>query len=94
MRLLLPKSLHYPVTVTELLRQPNDNVERFAPLFSYFYQTTVTEGNRFGEEHQVERKFPTVFESPVEGVLKAWKIKKGMVIQSRLKAVLADKPLS
>jgi RNA polymerase II subunit A-like phosphatase len=89
MRLLLPKSLHYPVTVTELLKQPNDNVERFAPLFSYIYQTTVTEGNRFGEEHQVEKKFPTVFESPVEGVLMAWRIKKGMMIRSRLKANLS-----
>ncbi|KAI9773410.1 MAG: Carboxy-terminal domain (CTD) phosphatase [Geoglossum simile] len=92
MRLLLPKSLHYPITVTELLKQPNDNVKKSTPLFSYFYQTTVTEGNRFGEEHQVERKFPTMFESPVEGVVRAWKINKGTVIRSRLKAALADKP--
>ncbi|KAH0558395.1 hypothetical protein GP486_004948 [Trichoglossum hirsutum] len=94
MRLLLPKSLHYPITVTELLQQPNDNVERFAPLFSYFYQTTVTEGNRFGEEHQVERKFPTVFESPVEGILTAWKISKGMMIQSSIDVAEIEEPCS
>ena len=80
MQLQLGRSLHYPITVTELLKQPNDNVERFAPLFSYFYKTTVTEGNRLGEEKQVERTFPTRYESPVDGVLKQWKIEKGTVI--------------
>ena len=82
MRLLLPRSLRYPITVTELLKQPNDDVERLAPLFSYVYQTTVTEGDRFGEQREVQKTFPTRYESPVEGVLKAWKIDKGAVITS------------
>ncbi|KAI9787772.1 MAG: Carboxy-terminal domain (CTD) phosphatase [Geoglossum umbratile] len=94
MRLLLPKSLHYPITVTELLKQPNDNVERSAPLFSYFYQTTVTEGNRFGEEHQVEKKFLTMFESPVGGIITAWKIERGMVIQSSIDVAEIEEPCS
>ncbi len=80
MLLRLPNSLHYPITVTELLRQPNDNVERFAPLFLYSYKTTVTEGDNLGNEYQVEKLFPTKFESNVEGVLKQWKIKAGAVI--------------
>ena len=80
MLLRLPASLHYPITVTELLKQPNDNVERFAPLFSYFYKTTVTEGDELGNENQVEKTFPTRFESNIEGSLKSWKIKKGAVI--------------
>ena len=80
MQLRLPYTLHYPITVTELLKQPNDSVERFAPLFSYFYKTTVTEGDDLGNEHQVEKTFPTRFESNVEGVLKEWKIKRGAII--------------
>ena len=80
MQLRLPYGLHYPITVTELLKQPNDNVERFAPLFSYFYKTTVTEGDDRGDEWQVEKTFPTRFESSVEGVLKRWSIHKGTVI--------------
>ncbi len=80
MLLRLPHSLHYPITVTELLKQPNDHVERFAPLFSYFYKTTVTEGDELGNEYQVEKTFPSRFESNVEGVLKKWKIKQGTVI--------------
>lgn len=80
MQLRLPQSLHYPITITELLKQPNDNVERFAPLFSYFYKTTVTEGDVLGNQYQVEKSFPTRFESNVDGILKAWKVEKGAVI--------------
>ncbi|KAL9029548.1 MAG: hypothetical protein Q9196_002228 [Gyalolechia fulgens] len=80
MQLQLPQGLHYPITVTELLKQPDDNVERFAPLFSYSYKTTVTEGNKFGDEFQVEKDFPTRFESSVGGKLKGWSIHVGDVI--------------
>ena len=81
MLLRLSNSLHYPIIVKELLKQPNDNVERFAPLFLYSYETTVTEGDKFGDEHQVEKLFLTKFESNVDGILKQWKIKAGAVIQ-------------
>ncbi|KAL8870886.1 MAG: hypothetical protein Q9174_003172 [Haloplaca sp. 1 TL-2023] len=80
MQLQSPRGLHYPITVTKLLKEPNDNVERFAPLFSYSYKTTVTEGNKFGDEFQVEKIFPTNFESSVNGMLKKWSIQAGAVI--------------
>ncbi|KAL8705530.1 MAG: hypothetical protein Q9201_001347 [Fulgogasparrea decipioides] len=80
MQLQLPRDLHYPITITELLKQPNDHVERFAPLFSYSYKTTVTEGNKYGDEIQVEKAFPTNFESSVEGLLKSWSIAPGTLI--------------
>lgn len=83
MRLQLPRSLHYPITITELLRRPGETVERLAPLFSYVYKTTVTEGDPFGEQREVEKTFPTRYESPVEGILKAWKIEPGAVITSQ-----------
>jgi RNA polymerase II subunit A-like phosphatase len=82
MRLLLPRSLHYPITVTSLLKQPGDDVERLEPLFTYFFKTTVTEGDEFGDTQQVEKTFPTRYESPVEGKLKAWKINVGAIILS------------
>ncbi|KAL8673558.1 MAG: hypothetical protein Q9168_002047 [Polycauliona sp. 1 TL-2023] len=90
MQLHLPRDLHYPITVTELLKQPNDNVERFAPLFSYSYTTTVTEGNKFGDEFQVEKAFPTKFESSVDGVLKAWAIDPGTIISQPGQVPFAD----
>ena len=80
MRLKLPHSLHYPITVTELLKLPNDDVEKSAPLFLYYYKTTVTEIDRYGDEHQVEKTFPTRFESSVEGKLKKWLLQEGTVI--------------
>ena len=80
MLLRLPTSLHYPITVTELLKQANDNVERFAPLFSYVYETKVTEGDSLGNTWQTWKKFPTRFESSVEGVLINWKIDQGAII--------------
>ncbi|KAI9827623.1 MAG: hypothetical protein M1819_006912 [Sarea resinae] len=83
MLLRSPPSLHYPITVTELLKQPNDNVERFAPLFSYYYKTTVTEGNRFGDEYQIEKTYPSKFLSDHLGVLREWKVSKGTVISHK-----------
>lgn len=80
MQLQLPRGLHYPITITELLKQPDDKVERFAPLFSYSYKTTVTEGNKYGDEFQVEKTFPTKFESSFDGTLKRWSIDVGHVI--------------
>lgn len=80
MLLRSPRNLHYPITVTELLLRPNDVVEKAAPLFSYFYKSTVTEGNRYGEEFQVEKTFPTRFESETDGKVVRWKIEEGSVI--------------
>ena len=80
MLLTSPKNLHYPITVTQLLQKPGDSVERFAPLFSYFYKSLVTEGNKDGEKKDVEWTFPQRFESETEGQLVTWKIQEGEVI--------------
>jgi RNA polymerase II subunit A-like phosphatase len=80
MHLRLPHTLHYPITITELHKNTNDEVARFEPLFSYFYRSTVAEDDEFGETHQVEKTFPARFESSVDGTLKRWKILKGTVI--------------
>lgn len=81
MLLKLPASLKYPITVTELLKQPNDDIERFAPLFTYTYKTVVTEGDGLGNENQIEKSFPTDYKSELDGVLKSWRIRKGAVIR-------------
>lgn len=82
MRLKLPNSLHYPITITELLQRPDDQVDQGTPLFAYCYTTTVTEGDPFGEEQEVVKTFPSRYESPLEGVLKTWKIREGAIIHS------------
>ena len=80
MLLRLPRSLYYPITVTELLKRPSDNVERDEPLFAYIYKTVVTEGSRDGIDRKVEKTFPSRFESSTEGEFRSWKIKAGEVI--------------
>lgn len=81
MLLRLPQGLLYPITVTSLLKQHGDPVERDEALFWYVYQTTVTEGDGLGNKYEVKRSFPTKFESSVDGEIVQWKIKKGDVIE-------------
>lgn len=80
MQLRLPPSLHYPITVTSLLKREGDTVERDEAIFWYIYQTTVEEGDGLGNQVMVERKFPTRFESTVDGTVVKWNIAKGDVI--------------
>lgn len=80
MLLQLPPSLHYPITVTSLLKRPGDTVERGDHLFWYVYKTTVIEGDGLGNNVSVVREFPTKFESSVDGEVVAWRIAKGDII--------------
>src|ERR1700710_1770428 len=75
-----PHSLHYPIRVTALLKRTDESVERFAPLFSYTYKHTVTEGNKYGDKEQVERTFPAEFQSETDGKVSEWKIKREDII--------------
>ncbi|KAL1634807.1 CTD phosphatase Fcp1 [Diplodia intermedia] len=81
MRFNSPRNLHYPITVTKLLQQQDDKVKRFAKLFSYYYTTSVTEVDEFGQENEVKKKFPADFQAEKEGTLKTWFIREGDVIQ-------------
>ena len=43
MKIQSPPNLHYPITVVKLLGKRGEDVLRSAPLFSYYYETVVTE---------------------------------------------------
>jgi RNA polymerase II subunit A-like phosphatase len=75
-----PANLHYPITVVELSKNPEDDIERSAPLFTYYYETTVTEGDKYGDEKEVKKKFPATFGSSKDGTLKEWFIQNGSVV--------------
>jgi RNA polymerase II subunit A-like phosphatase len=76
-----PPSLHYPITVSALLRRAEDTIERFTSLFSYTYQSQVTETDKYGEETVVKKTFPAEYQSEAEGKLLRWTIKPGDVIE-------------
>ncbi|KAL3477551.1 hypothetical protein BJX99DRAFT_226124 [Aspergillus californicus] len=92
MLLRLPPGLHYPITVTSLLKQPGDEVERDEALFWYVYQSSVTEGDGLGNKVDVLRKFPARFESTVDGTVLEWKISKGVVIDGPVEIIEIDEP--
>lgn len=73
MQLKIPKSLHYPLTVTQVFKKEGDSVRLNDPLFEYSYEAYRREGDRYGNEKDVLRKFSTRFESPFEGKLRNWR---------------------
>ncbi|KAL1962079.1 hypothetical protein VTN77DRAFT_607 [Rasamsonia byssochlamydoides] len=92
MLLRLPPTLHYPITVTSLLKRPGDTVAQNEALFWYVYQTTVTEGDGLGNKIEVRRDYPTRFESTVDGEIIEWKISKGDVIEEPITVVEIEEP--
>lgn len=80
MLLRLPRGLHYPITVTKVLKKAGSIIVKHEPLFLYTYETTVREGSRNGEDKYVKKAFPAKFESGLEGQLKFWKVLEGDVL--------------
>lgn len=81
-RIPAPPTLHYPITITDILKKVGDDVKQSEPIFDYFYEAFVTEGqsefDRAGR--QVKRKFFSKFESPYEGTVEQWHISKDDVL--------------
>jgi RNA polymerase II subunit A-like phosphatase len=80
MLLRLPKNLHYPITVTKVVKPAGEPVARSDHLFLYSYETTVTEGSRDGVEKEVRKRFMAQFESSLDGTLRTWRIWEGDII--------------
>lgn len=80
MKLSSPPGLHYPITVLELLKRPDDDVKRSERLFTYTYESTVTESDKWGEDHTVKKKFNAHFDASTEGSISRWCIKPGTVV--------------
>jgi RNA polymerase II subunit A C-terminal domain phosphatase len=84
MRLFTPDSLLYPITVTKLLRQPGDEIEQNAALFTYEYKSVSEEWDE--TQTKKVKRFDTLyanFESEYEGSIAKLEVKKGQVINGR-----------
>ena len=86
MRLYTPDSLLYPITVTKLLRQPGDDIEQNAPLFTYEYKSEVIDYDEDKRE-DVQRieSFYANFESELEGNITSLSVQKGQVITGKVR---------
>ncbi|KAF2227773.1 hypothetical protein BDZ85DRAFT_292823 [Elsinoe ampelina] len=81
MRLITPPSLHYPLTVTRLRCQQDEEVAQGTPLFDYRYETTVIEGSIDNPEGEpVKRTLYATYESDLEGTLRRWLVSQGTAI--------------
>ncbi|KAF9733094.1 hypothetical protein PMIN06_004697 [Paraphaeosphaeria minitans] len=80
MKIGAPTGLHYPITITELVKAQGDDVERSQPLFHYSFESLREETNRWGETKEVTHNFFASFEAPVDGHIEAWHIKKDQVV--------------
>lgn len=76
-----PPGLHYPITVVELVQKKGAEIQRSTPLFKYYYVTTVTEGDKYGDTKEIEKRFPARFDASADGKLERWYIQNGAVIQ-------------
>jgi RNA polymerase II subunit A-like phosphatase len=93
MRLFTPDSLLYPITVTKLLRQPGDDIEQNAALFTYEYKSASKEWDEEKREkvERVESLFAN-FESEYEGNISKLEVKKGQVITGRTGVAEIEEP--
>jgi len=75
-----PHHVKYPWTVTEILKQKADEVERGTALLSYSVKQLAPEYNADGEESMVEKTLLLRFESPTDGNVVRWRVHKDDVL--------------
>lgn len=82
MRLKLTAGLRYPITVTELLKQPSSQVKQNEPIFKFSYTTYVEEDDidGDGETKKVEVLYHSRFESESEGTFTKWLVRERQII--------------
>ncbi|KAK7409116.1 CTD phosphatase Fcp1 [Neonectria punicea] len=72
----LGSRLHYPITITKLLKSPGDSIKKQESIIEYKF----TWRRKTGDDTWNDETTYTEFDSPAEGKLKEWRIKEGSVI--------------
>lgn len=74
----LGSRLHYPITITKLLKAPGDSIKKQENIIEYKF----TWRRKVGDDSWTDETTYTEFDSPAEGKLKEWRIEEGMVINA------------
>jgi RNA polymerase II subunit A-like phosphatase len=74
------KDQHFPITVSKLLVQRNQDVKVDQPLFRYTYTSKVTEGDKYGDEQIIDKVFYEDFKSETAGNFEKWYLAVGDVL--------------
>lgn len=82
----LGSRLHYPITITKLLKSPGDSIKKQEDIIEYKFSWR----RRIGDDEWVDETTYTEFDSPAEGILKEWRIKEGMVINADMPCMTVE----
>ncbi|KAL2072413.1 hypothetical protein VTL71DRAFT_11756 [Oculimacula yallundae] len=94
--LSLGAKLKYPLTIVKTLKQPGDNIKKLEPILQYKWSWTLMVGDPSDPKGQWPEEQIAIadWESPVEGTLKSWKVKEGMVINKDMPFVDVEETCS
>ncbi|KAH8727846.1 hypothetical protein GQ44DRAFT_769906 [Phaeosphaeriaceae sp. PMI808] len=81
MKISSPPGLRYPFTIQVLQKRKDESVNRFDKLFTYWYEETVTESDKWGVDQKVKKRWPQQFGANTDGKVTRWFIKPGAVIE-------------
>ncbi|POR31698.1 RNA polymerase II subunit A C-terminal domain phosphatase [Tolypocladium paradoxum] len=84
----LGSRLHYPITITKLLKSPGDAIKKQENIIEYKF----TWRRRVGDDEWTDETTYTEFDSPAEGRLKEWRIKEGSVISADTPCMTVEEP--
>lgn len=86
----LGNRLHYPITITKLLKSPGDEVKKQETLIEYKFSWR----RRISDEETVDETTYSEFDSPAEGILKEWRLEEGMVVNADMPCMTVEESCS
>ena len=78
--------LHYPITITKLLKRAGDSVQKQETIFEYKFSWR----RKVSDDEWTDETTYTEFDSPAEGKLKEWRIREGAVVSADSHCMLVE----
>ncbi|KAM5341854.1 hypothetical protein ACJ41O_014885 [Fusarium nematophilum] len=82
----LGSRLHYPITITKLLKSPGDSIKKQESIFEYKFSWR----RQVNEDTWADETTYTEFDSPAEGILKQWRIREGVEISADAPCMMVE----
>jgi len=81
MKISSPPGMRYPCTIQALQKKTGAKVRRGDKLFTYYYEETLKESDKWGVEHKATHKRHQHFDATAEGEITRWLIKPGALLE-------------
>ncbi|ATY64761.1 RNA Polymerase II CTD phosphatase [Cordyceps militaris] len=86
----LGSRLHYPITITKLIKSPGDTIKKQENIIEYKFSWR----RKVSDDTWVDETTYTEFDSPAEGKLKEWRIKEGDFIAADMPCMTVEEACS